>query len=100
MECGGCDGTESVEEEDGRRLESDRLQAACAILGREMAEAERRFVNSIPEGDGYGLCAAESGLSESDYLHSRCYDMAAQAQGALGGIDTETRAALVALLVR
>lgn len=92
--CGGS-GNEAIYE-DGRRFESAcyhcantgvvstaealeyAIESARLEIGMEKAQDERCRINSDPNGDGYGLCAAESGVSVSEYLHSRAWGLAGE----------------------
>ena len=114
--CPRCDGTGfEVVEEDGQRVEfacyhcantgqideaqaeADRLETLAGAIGQRMASDEKKAANSDPEGDGYSLCAAECGVSESDYFAGRRWVFASKAQAELAKLDKEVLRALLDL---
>lgn len=74
--CYACGGSGDVDPE---HAFEQRLDAAFDTLGRRQARAYRIAVNEDPDGDGFGLCAAENMLSERDYEEALAMDYSAVA---------------------
>lgn len=92
MMCRRCSGEGYEEyEEDGRTVRDacyhcattgqvdeeldwhDRLHDVASELAIRYETEYRMWKDNEPDGDGYGLCAAEEGLSEYDYFRARVW---------------------------
>ncbi len=78
------------------------LHQAVAALAARMAwaqvRARRQAMSDDPEADGWGLCAAENGLSEGEYEAELAYAATDKMERALALLDEEALAALVAVV--
>jgi hypothetical protein len=75
----------------------DRLFAAAEFLGRLEESEYRQACNDDPDGDGYDLCAAEHGMTSSDYFRSRVWDRAYELAGKLSEMPKEDQEVLLAI---
>ncbi len=91
--CYHCAGSGQVDED----LDfHDRLVAVANTLAY-VAEGEyRKACNSDPEGDDYGLRAAENGLRENDYFRCQVWELAHEYTKQLEAMDIPTQELYVA----
>lgn len=112
--CSRCDDGFVTYEEDGRLMTDsclhcgetglvdcetsfhDTLTSACMMLGYLGALAYQVSCDEDPEGDGFGLCAAENGMTVSEYRTVLSMEGGDRALGVVGEWDRNAQEWLVA----
>ena len=115
--CPKCENGFEVVDEDGMRFESpcyhclqtgviseeqeaaDRLEKAAQHVGATMANEEQKGIDSVPDGDGYALCAAENGMSTWDYRTVQSWHFSDLAQAEMMKMDEHVRTTVVNLIL-
>ena len=96
MPCYHCGTTGKI---DDAQVFDDKLGALAEELAyAEVARAQEAADND-PEGDGWGLCAAESGLSSHDYFKTRVWSATDRILRELQKLDVSVLRSLVAITV-
>ncbi|NDB82194.1 MAG: hypothetical protein EB127_05550 [Alphaproteobacteria bacterium] len=91
--CYHCCGTGRVDSETSFH---DQLESVANTLAAMHVDRIRKAYNEDPDGDGWGFCAAENGVSEYEYTTWRVWKYTDQYIAELANMDREKQEVLVA----